>query len=81
MWSADLREADLSEATLRDTNLRGAMLTGTNLGKTNLLGAQLSHSTGIQVAGQPAFLPAGWVLQEGELVGPQQLTEDDETNA
>ena len=57
---ADLAGADLSFATLTGADLAGADLTGANL--NGIVSGGLT--------GTPAALPAGWVLDNGYLVGP-----------
>lgn len=80
----DFTDANLSNTNLSGTVLTGARLVGTNLRGANLVGAYLNASyiqgidlrdanlTGIQaygLTGTPAYLPAGWSIVDGRLVG------------
>jgi len=70
---ASLAGADLSARSLRGCDLTGADLSGANLTGTDLSGVALAGATLTGVVsdgtfGEPASLPAGWVLQGGHLV-------------
>ena len=60
----DFTNADLSSADLSDSTLTGATVTGANFAT-----AMLSGVTSGALVGQPASLPAGWVLAKSYLVG------------
>ena len=68
---ADLSDANLSNASIRHADLRGANLSGANLANTILhKGARLSGVISGRISGTPQYLPAGWRLANGYLVGP-----------
>ena len=70
---ANLNEAILTGIDLTGADLKGADLTGANLINANLTGTDLTGTdlTGVisySVVGTP-FLPEGWALLDGYLVG------------
>ena len=77
---ADLSDANLSGAYLSDANLffanlSGAILFNADLSGADLYGADLSGAdlSGVRsggIVGSPFYLPTGWSLRSGYLIGP-----------
>jgi uncharacterized protein YjbI with pentapeptide repeats len=67
---ATLTGDDFTGADLEGANLSFATLTGTDLAGADLTGANLNGIVSGGITGTPAALPAGWVLDNGYLVGP-----------
>jgi uncharacterized protein YjbI with pentapeptide repeats/outer membrane protein assembly factor BamB len=65
-----LVNSNLSAATLKDANLTGASLAGDTLTGANLTGASLTGLKSGAVTGAPTYLPAGWSVFYGYLLGP-----------
>lgn len=82
---ADLQDANLTGTNLSGTNAAGAVLTGAyvtdaNLAGTNLAGATVNVSQSGGITGNPASLPADWVLRSGWLIGPGVFLGNDNLN-
>lgn len=67
---ADLRASNLAGADLTKADLTGALLYGSTLSGTNLTAALMTRVTSGGVVGSPAALPPGWMVANGNLVGP-----------
>ena len=62
--------ADLTGADLTGTNLTGANLSGADLTDANLSGANLDYVRAINLLECPSYLPADWMCENNNLVGP-----------
>jgi len=74
LTGTDLSHANLTSANLRlvrlsRANLTGANLTGANVGGADIRGASLSGVRTGSLIGTPSWLPSGWKLLSGYLVG------------
>ena len=67
---ADLTGAYLTGANLSNADLSGADLFDANLSGANLSGADLSGVRSGGIVGSPFYLPTGWSLRSGYLIGP-----------
>ena len=67
----NLSEANLSGADLSGADLSGAVLLSANLTGTNLSGATLTKVSSGSITTVPKYLPTGWKLINGYLIGPQ----------
>ena len=66
----DISRADLTGANLTGANLLDGGLTDVTLTDANLTGASLLGVQSLGIVGQPAALPANWVVKYGFLFGP-----------
>jgi uncharacterized protein YjbI with pentapeptide repeats len=66
----DLSNLDLAGVDLTSANLTDGTLSGANVTGTVFTGARLSNLTSGLVTGQPASLPAGWMVTRGFFAGP-----------
>jgi uncharacterized protein YjbI with pentapeptide repeats len=67
---ANLIKADLTNAVLVGANLSGADLSESNLEGVDLRGANLTGVFASDVEGTPRYLPVGFSIMKGHIVGP-----------
>lgn len=71
MAGSNFSNADLTNLDFKGVNLTGANFAGSNITGVDFTNANLSLVRSGGLTGTPAFLPAGWRVISGYLVGPK----------